>query len=108
MVHLRRGVHIYRVPSEGEFDGAVYGPLCYLIGAALVDPDHPRYLPLRLLSLSATIFLVALCALFVWKLTNSKLGALLAPLLILGSAYVGRYGISARADMVALLLAFSG
>src|SRR5579864_94908 len=32
MVHLRRGVHIYRAPSGGEFDGAVYGPLCYLAG----------------------------------------------------------------------------
>jgi hypothetical protein len=37
MVHLRRGVHIYRLPSNGEFDGAIYGPLCYLLGAAVID-----------------------------------------------------------------------
>src|SRR5579864_8127077 len=29
MVHLRQGVQIYRVPSQGEFDSAIYGPLSY-------------------------------------------------------------------------------
>ena len=62
MVHLRRGVQIYRVPSDGEFDGAVYGPLCYLLGAAVINPDHPSYLPLRLLSLLGTIGLAAVSA----------------------------------------------
>ena len=108
MVHLRRGVQIYRVPSGGEFDGAVYGPLCYLLGAAVINPDHPSYLPLRLLSLFGTIGLTAVSALFVFTLTNSRLGGALAALLLLASAYVARYGISARADMVALLLALTG
>ena len=108
MVHLRRGVQIYRVPSGGEFDGAVYGPLCYLLGAAVINPDHPSYLPLRLLSLFGTIGLTVVSALFVFTLTNSRWGGALAALLLLASAYVARYGISARADMVALLLAFTG
>lgn len=108
MVHLRRGVHIYRMPSAGEFDGAVYGPLCYLLGSAVINSDHPSYLPLRLLSLVATLGLSAAAAFFVLSVTKSRLGAVTASLLLLGSAYIGRYGISARADMVALLLAFSG
>jgi hypothetical protein len=108
MVHLRRGIHIYRVPAGGEFDGAVYGPLCYLAGAALINPNHPSYLPLRLLSLVATLGLLVASALFVFKLTKNKMAAVLAPLLLLSTAYIGRYGISARADMLALLLAFTG
>ena len=108
MVHLRRGVQIYRTPASGEFDGAIYGPLCYLVGAAVINPGRPAYLPLRLLSFTATLSLAVLSALFVFGLTKSKVGSALAFLLLLGSAYVGRYGVSARADMVALLLAFSG
>src|SRR2546428_230842 len=42
-VHLRRGAHICRLPSNGEFDSAIYGPLCYLLGAAVIDPNRPDY-----------------------------------------------------------------
>ena len=108
MVHLRQGIQIYRVPSQGEFDSAIYGPLSYLLGAAVIDPSKPAYLPLRLLSLAATLALAGLCGIFVSKLTNQKLGGALAVLLLLSTAFVGRYGISARADMVALLLSFAG
>ena len=108
MVHLRRGIQIYRGPSNGEFDSAIYGPLCYLLGAAVVNPQQPAYLPLRLLSLAATIGLATLSGIFVFRITGSKLGAALAPILLLGNAYVARYGVSARADMVALLLSFAG
>src|SRR5205085_12069187 len=68
MVNLRRGVHIYRVPADGEFDGAVYGPLCYLLGAAVINPDRPSYLPLRLLSLLGTMGLIVVSASFVFRL----------------------------------------
>src|SRR5690349_23548301 len=108
MVHLRRGVQIYRVPANGEFDGAVYGPLCYLLGAAVINPERPSYLPLRLLSLLGTMGLAVVSASFVFRLTKNRIGAAMAALLLLGSAYIGRYGISARADMIALLLAFTG
>src|SRR5437762_976475 len=93
MVHLRRGVQIYRVPADGEFDGAVYGPLCYLLGAAVINPDRPNYLPLRLLSLLGTMGLAVVSASFVFRLTKNKIGAAMAALLLLGSAYIGRYGI---------------
>src|SRR5215467_11135095 len=108
MVHLRQGVQIYRVPSQGEFDGAIYGPLSYLLGAAFIDPQKHAYLPLRLLSLMATLALAALCGVFVFQLSKRKLGGVLAVLLLLSTAFFGRYGVSARADMVALLLSFGG
>jgi hypothetical protein len=108
MVHLRQGIHIYRVPSQGEFDSAIYGPLSYLVGAAVINPSRPTYLPLRLLSLGATIALIVLGAVFVSKLTRQKMGGVLAAAILLSTAFISRYGVSARADMVALLLAFSG
>jgi hypothetical protein len=108
MVHLRRGVHIYRLPSEGEFDGAIYGPLCYLLGAAVIDPNQPAYAPLRVLSLAATLGLAIASGLLAVGLTRKKVAGVLAAFLLLATAFIGRFGISARADMVALLLAFAG
>lgn len=108
MAHLRRGVQIYRVPSGGEFDSAIYGPLSYLLGSAVINPDQPAYLPLRLLSLIATLGLLALGAIFAFKLTGTSLASIFAVLLLASTAYVGRYGVSARADMLSLFLSFSG
>src|SRR5258708_40138637 len=59
MVHLRRGIHIYRLPANGEFDGAIYGPFCYLLGAAVINPNQPAYVPLRIISFAATLSLAA-------------------------------------------------
>jgi hypothetical protein len=108
MVHLRRGVHIYRLPSNGEFNGAIYGPLCYLVGAAVINPNQPAYAPLRLLSFSATLGLAAASGLLAFTLTRRKIAGVLAAFLLIATAFIGRYGISARADMVGLLLAFTG
>ncbi len=108
MVHLRRGVHIYRLPSSGEFDGALYGPLSYLLGAAVIDPNQPAYAPLRMLSLAATLGLAVASGWLAFTLTRRKLAGVLAVFLLFATAFIGRYGISARADMVALLLAFAG
>ena len=47
---LARGVPIYAPPSPQGFAGATYGPLYYLLGARLVNPEAPSYFPLRLLS----------------------------------------------------------
>jgi hypothetical protein len=108
MVHLRQGIQIYRLPSKGSFDGAIYGPLSYLLGAAIIDPNHPAYAPLRLLSLAATLGVTVASAVFAFKLAGSKSAGILAALMLLSMAFIARYGISARADMVALLLAFAG
>src|ERR1700687_2141060 len=72
MVHLRRGVHIYRLPSDGEFDGAIYGPLCYLLGAAVIDLNQPAYAPLRVLSLAATMGLAIASGFLAFRLTRKK------------------------------------
>ena len=108
MVHLRRGVQIYRLPSSGEFDGAIYGPLCYLLGAVVINPNHPSYAPLRMLSLAATLGLAVASGWLAFRLTRRRIAGVLAVSLLFATAFVGRYGISARADMVALLLAFAG
>ena len=108
IVHLRRGFHIYRLPANGEFDGAIYGPLCYLLGAAVVNPNQPAYAPLRILSLAATLGLAAASSLIAFTLTRRKIAGALAALLLFATAFIGRYGISARADMLGLLLAFTG
>src|SRR5713101_5317694 len=99
MVHLRRGVHIYRLPSDGEFDGVIYGPLCYLLGATVINPNQPAYAPLRVLSLLATVGLAIASALLAFRLTRRKIAGAMAVFLLCGSAFIGRYGISARADM---------
>jgi len=108
MVQLRRGGQIYGQPENGKFVGAIYGPLCYIVGSAIINPNRPAYLPLRVLSLFATLGIAALSSVFVLSLTKNKFAGALAPLLLLSSAYIARYGISARADMVALLLSFAG
>lgn len=108
MVHLRQGNRIYRVPTHGEFDSAIYGPFSYLLGAAVVNPNRPTYLPLRLLSLLATFTLAAVAAIFVFRLTGQRTAGGLAAVLLLSTVFISRYGVSARADMVALLLAFAG
>src|SRR6266705_2263629 len=77
-VHLRRGAHIYRLPPNGEFDSAIYGPLCYLLGAAVIDPNRPDYAPLRMLSLAATLGLAVASGWLAFTLARRKLAGVLA------------------------------
>jgi hypothetical protein len=108
MVHLRQGVPIYAPASPEAFDAALYGPLYYLVGARLVAPEAPAYLPLRILSSLGTLVCAAGCALLAFWLFRSFLSALLAPLIFLAYAFVTWHGTSARSDSVALALCFSG
>jgi len=108
MVHLRQGVPIYALPSSGKFDAAIYGPLYYLLGARLIRPGAPDYLPLRLLSTFGTIGLATGCGVLAFWLTGRALAAALAPLIFLSYGFVTRHGLSARSDMAAVLLAFIG
>ena len=108
MLHLRQGRRIYDPPSAGRFDGAIYGPLFYLLGARVVDPNKPAYTPLRVISLLATLGLAVECVVLAFWLSQSAFAATLAPLLFFSNAFVARYGVSARADAVGLLLAVSG
>jgi hypothetical protein len=108
MVHLRQGVPIYAPPTPERFDAAIYGPLYFLLGSRLVNADEPAYLPLRALSLLGTLGCAAGCALLAFWVSRSYFAAALAPLVFLSYGFVTTHGISARADLVALLLFFSG
>jgi hypothetical protein len=108
MLHLRQGVPIYSPFSPERFDAANYGPLYFLLGAKLTDPQAPAFFRLRLLSTLATVGCAAACALLAFWLSRSYFAGVLAPLLFLAQALVTYYGTSARCDSVALLLFFLG
>ncbi len=108
MIQLRRGLPTYASPSPERFDAANYGPLYYLLGAQLVDPGKPAYLPVRLVSLGALLGCAVSCALLAFWLGNSYLAAALAPLLFLAYDFVNWLGISMRCDLIALFFFFAG
>jgi hypothetical protein len=108
MQHLHQGVAVYAPASPERFDAMNYGPLYYLLGARLIDPEGPAYWPLRLLSSLATLGLAAAAALLAFWLVGSYLAAALAALLFLAYGLVTVHGTSARADSVAMLVVFSG
>ena len=88
MLHLRQGVRIYDPPSPERFDAANYGPLYYLLGSRLVNPQEPAYLPLRLVSLLGTLGCAAGCSLLALWLSRSYFAATLAPLPIILRRFV--------------------
>jgi len=108
MLHLRRGIPIYAPATPRRFDAAIYGPLYYLLGARIIDPNKPGYLPLRLVSVLGTLGCAASCALLAYWLSRSYLAAALSTLLFLSYGFVTLHGLSARSDLMALFLTFSG
>lgn len=107
-IRLAQGVPIYAPPSDKGFAGATYGPLYYLVGSRLVNPDNPSYLPLRLLSALAILGVAVCCSLLAFWVTRSRLAAALSPLFFMSYGIVTFHGISALSDSVALLFFFSG
>jgi len=108
MLHLRQGVRIYDPPTPERFDAANYGPLYYLVGARLLDPEKPSALPLRLVALLATLACAAGCATLALWLSGSTLAAALGALTFLSYRIVTLYGVSTRSDLVALCFCFWG
>jgi len=108
MVHLRQGRPIYAPASIHGYDAANFGPLYYVLGAHLIDPQQPAYFPLRVLSIFGTLGCAAGCGLMSFWLSRKYLAALLASLLFLSFAFVTRHGTSARPDAAALSLMFAG
>ena len=108
MQHLRQGVPIYAPASAERFDASIYGPLYYLIGSRLLDSDRPAYFPLRFLSMLATLGCAGCGALLAYWLARSLLAAVLAPLIFLAYGFVTAHGLSARSDLIALLLSLAG
>ena len=108
LVHFRQGLPIYDPLSPEQYDGANWGPLYYLLGAQLVDPEDPSYLPLRLLSLVGTLGCAVGSGLLTYWLVRSYLAVAMAPLFFLAYGFVTWNGISVRSDSVALVLFFAG
>lgn len=104
---LGQGVAIYSPPSAQGFSGATYGPLYYLLGARLLNPDKPSYFPLRILSAVSILGCAFGCGLLAFWLTRSQIAAWLSPLVFLSYGVVTYHGVSALSDNVALLLFFS-
>ncbi len=103
MAHLRQGVPIYAEASARRFDAAIYGPLYFLLGSRLIDAAQPAFFPLRVLSLIGTLGCAAACGLLAFWLTRSYFAAVLGPLTFLSYGFVTTHGLSARADLVAVL-----
>lgn len=108
MQHLRQGIPIYAPASAERFDATIYGPLYYLLGSRLIDPDKPAYLPLRLLSALGVLGCSVAAGWLAFRISGRALAAALAPLCFLSYAFVSVYGISGRADGCALFLCFLG
>jgi len=108
MQHVRQGIPIYAPASAERFDATIYGPLFYLIGSRLIDPDKPAYLPLRLLAALGTLGCSVAAGWLAFRISGRRLAAALAPLIFLSYGFVSFYGTSARADSWALFLTFCG
>ncbi len=108
MARLGQGVQIYAPPSDDGFAGATYGPLYYLLGSRLINPQEPSYFPLRLLSALAMLGIAVSCSLLAFWITRKRLAAFLSPLIFLSYGVVTFQGVSALSDSVALLLFFTG
>lgn len=108
MLHLRQGMRIYDRLGPDQFETANFGPLFYLLGARLVSPEKRSHLPLRIVSLFATLGCAVACGLLAFWLSQSYTGAVVGGLLFLSVGMVTFYGVSARSDLLALFLSFTG
>jgi hypothetical protein len=108
LLHLRQEVPIYAQPTAEQYDGANWGPLYYLLGSRLVNPETISYRPLRILSLAGTLGCAALVGLLAYWIGGYLLGSAIAALLFLGFGFVAWNGVAARCDSIALLLCLAG
>jgi hypothetical protein len=108
MIHLRQGVPVYSPPTPERFDAMIYGPLYFLLGSRLIDPAAPAYRPLRVLSMVATVGCILLSGALAYRLSRSRMGAVLASAFLLSYGLVSLAGVSARGDVTALALLFGG
>jgi hypothetical protein len=108
MLHWRAGVAIYAPASAERFDASIYGPLYYLVGAQLIDPEKPEYGPLRILGALGTLGCAVASGGLAFMLGRRGLGAVLAPLIVLSYGFMSLYGTSSRADSLALGILTAG
>jgi len=108
MVLLGKGGPVYAPASPERFNAAGYGPLFYLLGSRLIDPQNPAYPPLRMLSTLAALGLAAGCGLLAFWLARSFLAAVIAALIFFAYKFATMFGVVVHSDTVALLLWFGG
>ncbi|MDD5088729.1 MAG: glycosyltransferase family 39 protein [bacterium] len=100
------GLPLYAPPSV-DFVPAMYPPLYYYASAAFASVTGLGFLPLRIVSLLASLACFALIGSFVWKQSRDRLAALLAVGLFAATyAESGAWFDTARVDtlMVAFML----
>jgi hypothetical protein len=108
MVHLREGVRVYGPASTERYNSVLYGPLFYLLGSRLIDPQNPSHRYPRVVSLIATLGMAAACALLAYWISRSWIAAIIATVLFLAYPFVIHFGTQNRCDALALLLWFAG
>ena len=107
-LRIVRGLPLYVAPSI-EFVPQLYSPLYFYLGAGLVGLSAESFVPLRLLSILATLGTMGLLFVFARRET----GGLLAPVLAVGF-FAASYRLSAawfdvaRVDMLFVFFAFAG
>ncbi len=107
IVDIKQGLPAYADGAKTRFDEGTYGPFYYILGARLVNPYSPSYLPLRILSMLGLLGCAACCGMLAYWLSQSYAAAFLSPLVFLSYRMATDTGISALSDSVALLLFFS-
>lgn len=107
-LELREGLPIYSADVADGFHASAYGPLHYLLGSRLIDPEHPGLLGFRILAASTTLGSAAACGVLAFWVSGSWLGAVLAPLIYLSFAVVSQFDVTARSDSTAPFLEREG
>jgi hypothetical protein len=108
MQHLRQGVPVYAPASPERFDAMIYGPLYFSLGARLIDPERPAFLPLRIMSLVATLGCTVALGVFAFWVSRSRLAVVFVELFFLSYGFISLKGLSVRCDMAGLVFVFWG
>lgn len=107
IIRLARGDDIYS-PVAGEFHGAIYGPLYYLVGAALINRQNPSRFPLRLISLVGLAGVLLSSVSVAIRMFHRNAAAITVSLLVLSYGFVTELSTSARCDVVGLAISLAG
>jgi hypothetical protein len=105
---LRQGLPVYTPARPEKFNALIYGPLFYILGSRLINPQKPAYFPLRVVAMAGTLGLAAGFSVLAFWLTGSYLAAGLAPLIFLAYGFTTSFGVAVHSDSIALLLWYWG
>lgn len=107
-LRVARGQPLY-VPPGADFAPHVYMPLTTWLGALLLRLSDPSFLPLRLLSLAATLATAGLITLIARRESGSRwIGLVCGCLVLAGYRIAGGWFDLVRVDAVFVLLTLAG